>query len=320
MALTVLIKHGEGELRLAFDAPRVVIGRGKGCDLQLCDPTVSARHASVRREGGRNLVMDEGSTNGLVVGGVRLGPHAPRAVGEGELVRVGRVWLELSFTASVASTAREVQAVARELAARQLRADGEPWAARIDVVEGADAGTAIELRDDEITIGRGRDCQLALADELVSRRHVTVTREGRGWVVRDLGSKRGAMLDDAPLDMGGTPWRAGMELVVGGSRLRLLDPVAAAFDELCSVPDMKMKAAELDEPPPGVARIVEAPSEEAVAPVDSESPDEPEDLDDEDDVPSKPRRIAAATVDVMVALVALGLLGISALGLAWVLG
>jgi hypothetical protein len=84
------------------------------------------------------------------------------------------------------------------------------------------------------------------------------------------------------------------------------------------VPDVKMKAAELDQVPPGVERIVEAPSEELVAPPPVET-DEPEDLDDEDDVPSKPRRIAAATVDVLVALVALGLLGLSAMGLAWVL-
>jgi pSer/pThr/pTyr-binding forkhead associated (FHA) protein len=318
MALTVLIQQDEGELRLAFDAPRVVIGRGKGCDLQLLDPTVSGRHCSVRREGGRNFVVDEGSTNGIVVGGVRLGPHAPRAVAEGERVRVGRMWLELRFAAGVASTPREVQAVVRALAARQLRDEGEPCVARIEVVDGPDAGTVVELADDELTIGRGRDCRLALADELVSRRHVTVQRDGRGWMVRDLGSKRGARLDDAPVDANGSLWRAGTELVVGASRLRLIDPVPAALDELCTCPDVKMRTEELDEPPPGVARVVEAPAEAPPEPVAEEEVEE--DLDDEDDVPSKPRRIAATTVDVMVALVALGLLGLSAMGLAWVLG
>ena len=59
MALRVLLRDGgpagsseaAPELSLAFDTPRLVIGRGDGCDVRLPDPSVSHRHASIRQRG-----------------------------------------------------------------------------------------------------------------------------------------------------------------------------------------------------------------------------------------------------------------------------
>src|ERR1043165_1887230 len=97
MSLTVVIRSGEGQTpgAIPFDAPRVVIGRGEGCEVRLPDPSVSHRHASLRQRGTDYVVMDEGSSNGTFVGPVRLSPQAPRMVRSGDLVRVGRIWLEL---------------------------------------------------------------------------------------------------------------------------------------------------------------------------------------------------------------------------------
>src|ERR1700755_2217459 len=96
MALTIVVRSGEGTSlpRITFDAPRIVIGRGDGCEVRLPDPSVSLRHASFRQRGAEYIVMDEGRTNGTFVGGVRLSPQSPRVVRTGDLVRVGRVWLE----------------------------------------------------------------------------------------------------------------------------------------------------------------------------------------------------------------------------------
>ena len=78
MALTVVVRSGEGEPapRITFDAPRIVIGRGDGCEVRLPDPSVSHRHASIRQRGTDYIVLDEGSTNGTFVGPVRLSPQA----------------------------------------------------------------------------------------------------------------------------------------------------------------------------------------------------------------------------------------------------
>ncbi|MEQ9324335.1 MAG: FHA domain-containing protein, partial [Polyangiaceae bacterium] len=145
MALTVLIKQeGEDDLALTLDAPRIVIGRSKACEVQLPDPTVSARHAVIRLQGGSNLIVDEGSTNGIAVGKVKLPARTPRTVKNGEIVRIGRVWLELRFGAGMASKPAEVRAVAMDYLAAQLRAQGEPLAPYVEATEGPAAGQRLE--------------------------------------------------------------------------------------------------------------------------------------------------------------------------------
>jgi pSer/pThr/pTyr-binding forkhead associated (FHA) protein len=64
----------------------------------------------------------------------------------------------------------------------------------LEIVEGAGAGRMVVLTT-EVTIGRGRDAGLVLADELVSRRHARVTPSGPGAVVEDLGSRNGTFLN-----------------------------------------------------------------------------------------------------------------------------
>ena len=50
----------------------VTLGRSRDSDCVLADPSVSRRHAELRREGGRWLLRDLGSRNGTRVNGVRL--------------------------------------------------------------------------------------------------------------------------------------------------------------------------------------------------------------------------------------------------------
>src|SRR5882672_8614136 len=97
MALTIVVRSAEGKSapRITFDAPRIVIGRGEGCEVRLPDPSVSHRHASIRQRGAEYIVLDEGSANGTFVGPVRLSPQAPRVLHDGDLVRIGRVWIEI---------------------------------------------------------------------------------------------------------------------------------------------------------------------------------------------------------------------------------
>ncbi len=88
MALTVVVRSGDlkSQATITFDAPRIVIGRGEGCEIRLPDPSVSHRHASIRQRGTDYVVIDEGSSNGTFVGPVRLSPQAPRVVRSGDLL------------------------------------------------------------------------------------------------------------------------------------------------------------------------------------------------------------------------------------------
>lgn len=335
MALTLMIKPPSGEddeaLALTLEAPRIVIGRARGCEVMLPDPTVSGRHASIRQRGGENLIVDEGSTNGILVGSVKLPAQTPRAVRDGEMVRVGRVWLEVRTGLGVPSEPRRAEVVARQWLRHQLAADGEPVAPLLRVVEGPDRGLEILLSDpdQEIVIGRGQQANLTLADELISRRHASVCRLGADWVVRDLGSKRGSFLAEVPLDAAGVPWRSGTLLRLGDSAVELHDPVPEALDEVLAAPDERMSPREFAETPPGVDAAEEPPlvsapeevgyvGEEAM--LDETSSADGDDGDEAELEPVDGRQGSMPIVETVVVLLALAMLAASVAALVWLLG
>jgi FHA domain/Domain of unknown function (DUF1707) len=85
------------DLRTAWQRPHVpvlglpedsvTLGRSRDCDCVLAEPSVSRRHAELRREGGRWLIRDLGSRNGTRVNGVRILDEAE--VGPGDRVSFG---------------------------------------------------------------------------------------------------------------------------------------------------------------------------------------------------------------------------------------
>ncbi|MGH7293889.1 MAG: FHA domain-containing protein, partial [Polyangiaceae bacterium] len=198
MPLTLLVRAASlPEARLTFDGMQpVVVGRGASCDVRLPDASVSFRHASFRVQGTEFVVTDEGSSNGTFVGGVRLAPRTSRIVTSGDLVRVGRVWIELRVdqspvTRDVAGTTREV---ALAMVSQALAAMGRDSTMRLQVVEGPDQGATLALADEgrAYVVGRAAGCDLPLADGDASREHAVVTRGGTAVTVRDAGTKNGS--------------------------------------------------------------------------------------------------------------------------------
>jgi len=330
MALTIVVRsNASGSAPgISFDAPRIVIGRGASCEVRLPDPSVSQRHASVRQRGTEYIVVDEGSTNGTFVGPVRLSPQAPRVLRSGDLIRVGRIWLEVRL--EPAPAAHNPQAATRELALslvqQALAADGEAAGARIEVVRGPDTGAKLELGEFErpYVIGRGKTCDLPLTDDDASRRHVELVRRGAQVLVRDLGSKNGttlaevALLRDKP-----APWAAGAVLGIGSSRLVFHDPVSEALFELEQMADEHMRDDESVDPPKvddgdgsgGVEADARAAAAAKVGPSGSSGAPVA--------APPVRRRRAAKGgrgwngTDVLVVLLALAVLGLSLAGLYW---
>ena len=83
----------------------------------------------------------------------------------------------------------------------------------LEIVEGAGAGRMVAVTA-AVTIGRGRDADLVLADELVSRRHAQVTPDGSGAVVEDLGSRNGTFVNGEAIH-GPTRLEPGDQLQLG---------------------------------------------------------------------------------------------------------
>jgi FHA domain/DUF1707 SHOCT-like domain len=69
-------------LALPASERRVLLGRSRACDCVLAEPSVSRRHAELRREGTRWFLRDLRSRNGTRVNGVRLLDEAEVAPGD----------------------------------------------------------------------------------------------------------------------------------------------------------------------------------------------------------------------------------------------
>ncbi len=302
---------------LTFDGPRVVIGRGSSCDVRLPDASVSHRHATLQIVSGAVALADEGSRNGTYVGSRKLSVRAPYTLKPGELIRIGRVWLEVRLNHRPAT--RELSLATKDLAlalvSQAMRALGDDGSPRVRVVDGPDVGAEIVLSEEGrvYVIGRGDNCELALADVDASREHVQVVRRGSVVLVRDRGSKNGAALDGAELPSErDVPWRSAQSLSLASTTLVLEEPAAAALRSIEDAPDEPLVEADVPPPPSpslGSLRRADSTAPGSVAPK-SASAAPPKRIQPR-------RRIAAADATIVVAAIVILLLSLA--GLAWLL-
>lgn len=302
---------GELEGALVFDSPKVVIGRGEGCDVRIPHRSVSQRHVSLRARGAEFVLVDEGSTNGTRHLGLKLPPAVPKRLGKRELFRLGAIWIEIVET--TAAPTRNVRDRSKEqalaLVQTELSEAGEDARPLLVVEEGPDAGLSMPV-EQTLILGRSQEAEFILADPDISRRHVEITVRGDNLVVKDLGSKSGTFLDDRPLTGTETVWRAGQKLSLGSSVLSFSYPAAEALRERERAPDEKLAASELD------YRVPATPAPQApVALVEAEN----EVVEEGFDAPVEPvrPRYRGATwsiTDFAVALLALGVFSLSAVG------
>jgi len=81
---------GAGELSKAGNG--LVLGRHSGqCDLVVAHGSLSRRHARLRLDDGRLMIEDLGSTNGVIVDGMRLPPDTPRPLRDGAQLLLGEI-------------------------------------------------------------------------------------------------------------------------------------------------------------------------------------------------------------------------------------
>ena len=86
--------HRRGAARLRYEGKTAVlrssggvIGRSRECDVVLSDQNVSRKHAEVRPSGGKWIVKDLGSTNGVKVNGRRI--TGPQSLKPGDTIELG---------------------------------------------------------------------------------------------------------------------------------------------------------------------------------------------------------------------------------------
>ena len=96
--------------------------------------------------------------------------------------------------------------------------------AKLVVIEGKLAGRTYEVSG-PLVIGRGEGVSIRTPDNKVSREHTKIFPQGGEFHVVDLNSRNGTLVNDAPVTR--RVLRHGDEILIGATRLRFENPVAA---------------------------------------------------------------------------------------------
>jgi pSer/pThr/pTyr-binding forkhead associated (FHA) protein/tetratricopeptide (TPR) repeat protein len=113
-----------------------------------------------------------------------------------------------------------------EIQANIGAAPGGPDVPRLLIIGGNNRGKEYPLLMGDNSLGRGVDNNVILADIAVSRKHTLVCYEAGGYVVRDLGSGNGTLLNSKRVDS--HPLQDGDQLELGNTLLRFVSPVQPA--------------------------------------------------------------------------------------------
>jgi pSer/pThr/pTyr-binding forkhead associated (FHA) protein len=173
-------------------APEITIGRGSRNTIVIRDDEVSREHCRLVRAGDDYDLIDLSPNHGTFVNGQRvtgswpLRPGALIELGDGVTLEYERLNLP---SLSRRRTDLETQEAPVDDVSRST----------IQVLSGPNAGARYLLEDIIITIGRETTNDIVVVDPEISRYHLRLRRERRGYSVEDMGSTNGTLLNGMPL-------------------------------------------------------------------------------------------------------------------------
>ncbi|MEE8443311.1 MAG: FHA domain-containing protein [Dehalococcoidia bacterium] len=192
-----------------------IIGREQGTDVTIADSGVSRRHAMIKHQDGKFLLLDLGSSGGTKANGQPIGG---KILATGGVISIGQTQL---FMVDVEAQAQDEVLPASSAGATMVM-QPETGGGVLIARSGPDAGKSFTLVQGENAIGRDLDCQILLTDQAVSRQHAIVRRQGDSYMVYDLGSRGGTSVDgDSVTGSGLTP---GDVITIGRTEIVLMQP------------------------------------------------------------------------------------------------
>ena len=169
----------------------LTLGRAKDCAISIPDARLSRRHSELRCHGGQVTIADLGSINGTFVNGKRIDLAQP--LQNGDRVRVGPFEFLFEVLAPPPAEVPERPTVVME----------EPsQLPRLEVSSGPQRGHVFDLTRERTLVGRvghGQPCDILLQDRAVSRPHAEILRQDNGFLLKDLGSANGTLVNSVPL-------------------------------------------------------------------------------------------------------------------------
>src|ERR1044071_5811489 len=94
----------------------------------------------------------------------------------------------------------------------------EPRPIRLTVYQPNLAPMKVDAAGPLITLGRATECTIPIKDRYLSRRHAEIAYDFDAWIVRDLGSVNGTMLNGTRVT-GSAPLRPGDKIALGDTEI-----------------------------------------------------------------------------------------------------
>lgn len=287
-----------------LEQSRIVIGRGRGADVRLPHRAVSVRHATIEQRGAGYVLVDDGSTNGVLVGGARIVPGRPKPLRDGDRFELGGFAFAFrsGVPVSVGPSAERTASLARRLVSAPSKLPNE---IAITILNGPTEGARVILPSapGRVTAGRGEQCAILLEDADASREHAEIVVDEHGAIVRDLDSKNGIEVNRKRVVE--RRLRDKDEIRIGSTLLGFEDPREAAVLEAEQGDDLAV------EPPRAAAPAAPAPDGSPESGPEPELPPEPA------PPPPAPAPRRVASVDTIVYVLAATVIALSALALFW---
>jgi len=216
--LIVLSPEGESTtVELAEDSAS--IGRLPQNTIQLDDVACSRRHCQILRIKSGFEMTDLKSRNGTKVNGVQRNRHV---LSDGDIIEIGAVRITYRE-----QTGAEEEVVLEDFGREtEIATEGDcylVWAS------GPEKGRKIPLTADRTTLGRKESNTIVLTDQMVSFYHCEVTKEAGGYVLRDLGSTNGCVLNGETVSE--AAFSHGAKLRLGKTLFVFVDPAVADFEQ-----------------------------------------------------------------------------------------
>ena len=199
-----LINSANGD-KLPLVGYETAIGRSRACDIVLNYTTVSRFHAVLTKRGGRWLVFDTHSKTGTFVNGNRVDDLnlQPTEVKSGDTLVFGNAIFAFYDLEDLQQekTPREVPEENPAL----FETGEEFHTGEIILPEHLKTGCTLKnlLTGDEINIdnaasiliGRSNEANVQISNPAVSRSHALLSRSDEGWIIENLDSAAGTLLN-----------------------------------------------------------------------------------------------------------------------------
>ncbi len=192
---------GETRELILQEGGRAAIGRLETNDICIREQHVSRQHAFIDYRDGVFFVTDNASANGVYVNDERITEPFPLIAGD-----VIRLFVPLiQFNAVIAGD--------MEVSGEHLStAHGVFGRGRLIITSGPQEGSAIPLRWQSLRVGRATanaEWEVCIPDPSISRPHARMEYVDDNWIVYDLGSANGTLVNGTPLNEKGRVLRDG---------------------------------------------------------------------------------------------------------------